>query len=48
MDITKKDDENEKFEVEEVDLKGTFISVMAIGVFIIISWAAIYVLFITR
>lgn len=31
-----------------VHLKGTFISVMALGVFIIIFWFAIYALFLSR
>lgn len=31
-----------------MNLKGTFISVMALGVFILIFWFAIYALFISR
>jgi hypothetical protein len=29
-------------------LKGTFISVMVVGIFIIVSWIGVYALFITR
>ncbi|AIF43611.1 hypothetical protein [Virgibacillus sp. SK37] len=33
---------------EEPILKGTFISVLFVGVFIILSWVAVYLLFILR
>ncbi|MEC5422510.1 cytochrome c oxidase subunit 2A [Virgibacillus sp. C22-A2] len=33
---------------EEPNLKGTFISVMLIGLFIIVSWAGVFALFIGR
>lgn len=35
-------------EKNEPDLKGTFISVMLIGVFLIVSWVGIYTLFMVR
>lgn len=31
-----------------VDLKGTFIAVMLLGVFILVSWFGIYALFLSR
>lgn len=33
---------------EETDLKGTFISVGILGLFIIVSWAGVWYLFISR
>jgi|UPI0002E3F1A6 hypothetical protein len=33
---------------EEPILKGTFVSVLLVGVFIIVSWVAVYLLFILR
>lgn len=35
-------------ETEGTSLKGTFISVMLLGCFLIISWIGVYALFITR
>ncbi|MBC5637030.1 MULTISPECIES: cytochrome c oxidase subunit 2A [Ornithinibacillus] len=35
-------------EKEKPELKGTFISVMLLGVFIIISWIGAFALFISR
>lgn len=35
-------------EKEKPDLKGTFISVMLLGIFIIITWFGAYALFISR
>ncbi|WP_203245892.1 cytochrome c oxidase subunit 2A [Sporosarcina beigongshangi] len=32
----------------EVSLKGTFISVMLVGIFILISWFGLYALFLSR
>ncbi|MEK5039753.1 cytochrome c oxidase subunit 2A [Sporosarcina sp. FSL K6-3457] len=32
----------------EVSLKGTFIAVMLIGVFILVSWFGLYALFLSR
>lgn len=32
----------------EVNLKGTFVSVMILGAFLIVSWVGIYILFISR
>lgn len=33
---------------EKSSLKGTFVSVMTLGLFIIISWAGVWVLYLTR
>lgn len=33
---------------ESMSLKGTFISVMLLGIFLIISWFGIYALFLSR
>jgi len=35
-------------EKSRMDLRGTFISVMLLGGFIIISWLGIYILFLSR
>jgi uncharacterized membrane protein YqhA len=32
----------------EVSLKGTFIAVMLVGVFILVSWFGLYALFLSR
>lgn len=33
---------------EETSLKGTFVSVMLLGAFIVISWIGVYMLFLNR
>ncbi|HLR63802.1 MAG TPA: cytochrome c oxidase subunit 2A [Pseudogracilibacillus sp.] len=38
----------EKMENEEVDLRGTFVSVMFLGGFIIASWAGVWALYLYR
>ncbi|SDQ55529.1 cytochrome c oxidase subunit 2A [Virgibacillus salinus] len=38
----------EKAKKESPDLKGTFISVMMLGLFILASWFGVYALFVMR
>jgi flagellar basal body-associated protein FliL len=44
----RKDEVQEASEKEKPSLKGTFISVMILGVLIIISWVGAFALFISR
>lgn len=46
--IEEKDLLREQAEEKEFDLRGTFTFVMLLGVFMIVSWVAIYYVFITR
>jgi hypothetical protein len=43
-----KDKPNSAHEEEELNLKGTFTAVMAIGVFIVVSWIGAFSLFLSR
>ncbi|GGB33110.1 cytochrome c oxidase subunit 2A [Virgibacillus dakarensis] len=45
--LPKKTDESST-QKKNPELKGTFISVMLLGVFIIVSWAGVYALFMSR
>ncbi|WP_306438795.1 cytochrome c oxidase subunit 2A [Longirhabdus pacifica] len=40
--------DNKKTKHEEVNLKGTFASVMLLGGFLIITWLAVFILFLVR
>lgn len=46
--IEEKKEEKVTHDKKEPDLRGTFISVMSIGIFIIVSWVLVYALFIVR
>ena len=46
MEITPK--ESKKPKIEKQSLKGTFVSVLLLGAFIVISWFAVFGLFISR
>jgi len=37
-----------KMEDEKTSLKGTFVSVMLLGVFLIVTWLGVYILFLDR
>ena len=39
---------NETEEKKDFSLKGSFISVLILGAFIVLSWAGVYAIFITR
>lgn len=43
-----KEKKEKKEKKEEVDLRGTFFSVMLLGVFIIVSWAGVWSLYLYR
>lgn len=44
----KDENTNETEEKKEYSLKGSFISVLILGAFLILSWAGVYTIFITR
>jgi hypothetical protein len=46
--IDEKKKEQVTHDEKEPDLRGTFISVLLVGLFIIVSWVLVYALFIIR
>ena len=46
--IEEKKKEQVTHDKKEPDLRGTFISVLLVGLFIIVSWILVYALFIVR
>jgi len=46
--MSEKMKDKELQENNEVDLRGTFFSVMFLGVFIIVSWAGVWALYLYR
>jgi len=46
--MPKQELEKEKGSEKEVSLKGTFISVMILGVFLLISWFGVWALYMSR
>lgn len=45
---TSKENKQEKKNEPKIHLTGTFIAVMLLGVFIVVSWFAIYALFLSK